>query len=161
MNTENKPKAWIITGWVFSALYVIIGFSQLGGSGPLHTPVGISALICAALFGIGAYYLGQNNAKSAKICWIVGGILGLPLGLVMLIGGLKLGKTAPVEPASRPSPVPEAKPTVSTVPAGAISCPACGHGFTPPRITMATQAVIDRYGPNPVQCPGCKHIWSR
>ena len=53
------------------------------------------------------------------------------------------------------SPTPDVKPA-----AGAINCPACGHGFTPPRITLATQAVIARYGPNPVQCPKCRHIWS-
>ena len=40
-------------------------------------------------------------------------------------------------------------------------CPSCGHRFAPPRITLVTQAVVDRYGPNPVQCPNCKHIWSR
>lgn len=41
------------------------------------------------------------------------------------------------------------------------SCPACGHKFMPPRILMVTQAVVARYGPNPVQCPECKNIWSR
>lgn len=44
---------------------------------------------------------------------------------------------------------------------GEISCPRCRHTFVPPRITIVTQAVVDRYGPNPVQCPNCKHIWSQ
>jgi hypothetical protein len=44
---------------------------------------------------------------------------------------------------------------------GELSCPNCKHGFVPPRVLMVTQAVVDRYGPNPVQCPECKHIWSR
>lgn len=42
-----------------------------------------------------------------------------------------------------------------------VKCPKCAHDFVPPRVLLVTQAVVDRYGPNPVQCPECKHIWSR
>jgi hypothetical protein len=42
-----------------------------------------------------------------------------------------------------------------------VKCPKCAHGFVPPRVLLVTQAVVDRFGPNPVQCPECKHIWSR
>jgi len=164
MNAEYKPTGWIIAGWIFTLIYCVIGLWQLNnGRGFLHVPVGISALVTAALFGAGAYLAGQNNFKPAKICWIIGGILGLPLGLVMLIGGIKLGKQVQVQADADPgsAPIPEAKPAANSAPSGSINCPACGHGFTPPRITLATQAVIARYGPNPVQCPSCKHIWSR
>ena len=42
-------------------------------------------------------------------------------------------------------------------------CPSCGHRFEYPRnpIIFVLQAVIDKYGPNPVQCPNCRHIWSQ
>jgi hypothetical protein len=45
--------------------------------------------------------------------------------------------------------------------AGEIACPRCGHPFVPPRMTVTTHAIIAKYGPNPTQCPSCKHIWSR
>ena len=51
--------------------------------------------------------------------------------------------------------------TIASVPGGEVKCPACGRIFTPPRITLASQDVIARYGPNPTQCPDCRHIWSR
>ena len=40
-----------------------------------------------------------------------------------------------------------------------VSCPSCGHKFVPPRVIVAPQAIYDKYGPNPVQCPNCKHVW--
>jgi hypothetical protein len=50
---------------------------------------------------------------------------------------------------------------VHEVSGGAAKCPSCKHEFEPPRITFVTQDVVNRYGPNPVQCPNCQHIWSR
>lgn len=41
-----------------------------------------------------------------------------------------------------------------------IRCPSCGHRFAKPSIIIATQAVIDKYGPNLVRCPKCQHIYS-
>lgn len=41
-----------------------------------------------------------------------------------------------------------------------LTCPACGHRFRPPDIIVTTEAVARQYGPNPVQCPRCDHIWS-
>jgi hypothetical protein len=46
-------------------------------------------------------------------------------------------------------------------PTGEVKCPSCGHKFMPPRITIITQEQLDRYGPNPVKCSKCNHIWSR
>lgn len=52
------------------------------------------------------------------------------------------------------------KPAAPAVPTE-VTCPGCGHAFMPPRIMMVTQAVVAKYGPNPVQCPKCQRIWSR
>jgi uncharacterized C2H2 Zn-finger protein len=61
--------------------------------------------------------------------------------------------------ASSPDhPVPVEQPPLNP---GEVRCPSCGHAFVPPRVMLVTQAVTQRYGPNPAQCPKCKHIWSR
>ena len=44
---------------------------------------------------------------------------------------------------------------------GKVRCPSCEHSFEPPRITLTHQAIIDRYGPYPIQCPNCRHVWSQ
>lgn len=38
-------------------------------------------------------------------------------------------------------------------------CPSCGHVFERPDIIFTTEALVKEYGPEPVQCPNCKHIW--
>ncbi len=50
---------------------------------------------------------------------------------------------------------------VKDVPMGPTKCPACLHTFIPPRVTLTTAAIAARYGPYPMQCPRCQHIWSR
>jgi MacB-like periplasmic core domain len=42
-----------------------------------------------------------------------------------------------------------------------VACPNCGHGFQPARVTLTTQAMVARYGPNPTQCVKCGFVWSR
>ena len=98
MGAAESVKGWVITGWVFTALYAVIGFWQLSLGEGLSTLVGISALVTAALFGSGAMMAGKGNYGGAKVCWIIGGILGLPLGLVMLIAGIKAGKAGATVP---------------------------------------------------------------
>jgi hypothetical protein len=41
-----------------------------------------------------------------------------------------------------------------------LTCPACGRRFTPPDIMVITEADARKYGPDPVQCPHCDHIWN-
>jgi len=104
MSAGSSAKGWTIAGWVFAALYAVIGIFQFGKGDTISTAVGVSAVLTAALFAIGAMLAGKANYGGAKVCWIIGGILGLPLGLVMLIGGIKIGKAGqaapqPVQPA--------------------------------------------------------------
>jgi len=44
---------------------------------------------------------------------------------------------------------------------GEVRCPRCKHAFEPPRLTIVSQDIINKYGSNPVQCPKCKNIWNR
>jgi hypothetical protein len=43
---------------------------------------------------------------------------------------------------------------------GEVSCPACGNPFKPASLRFVTKEDVDRYGPDPVQCPQCGHMWN-
>jgi hypothetical protein len=44
--------------------------------------------------------------------------------------------------------------------AGGMTCPMCGHKFTPPHVTIVTTDLVKKYGNDPVQCPQCRHTWN-
>jgi hypothetical protein len=105
--------------------------------------IGGIALFLVMIVGPFAAVLSKKGHDSAAIALVVLIAIGLITSLVATVVGLSKG--------AGPAPGASAE----------VACPVCGHRFTPPRITLATQAVIAQYGPNPVQCPTCKHIWSR
>ena len=100
MSAPDKIKGWVITAWVFAALYLIIGLYGLSKGpsyvGPIpvlrHVILSVFVFSCVALFGIGAMYASEGEYKTAKVLMIIGGIIALPLGVVMIIAGVKIGK---------------------------------------------------------------------
>jgi hypothetical protein len=89
-------KGWVTTVWAFVAIYVLIGAAQFAVQRGVF---GTIIFIIAVLFAAGGYLATQGNYSAAKILLIVGGILGIPLGIVMIIAGVKIGQaTKPSEP---------------------------------------------------------------
>lgn len=77
--------------------------------------------------------------------------------IVGVVGGLTLLAGVAVAVRSRrTSRHPSGKPASSV----RLICPACGHRFDPPDITILTKADVKKYGRDPVQCPRCHHIWN-
>lgn len=68
--------------------------------------------------------------------------------VVLTVAGVLVSRSR-----SRPRTEPAAAPPGDSV------CPACGHGFRRPDITIVTEEQVRRYGAAPVQCPQCRHIW--
>jgi len=92
---QGSVKGWIITGYVFSAFYILIGLMQFPQGKTFTTILGVFALICGVLFGAGSFLASKGNFGTAKVLMIIGGIPALPLGVVMIIAGVKIGKAAP------------------------------------------------------------------
>jgi len=79
-NLPQTVKIWVIVGFAFSLFYFIL--SSEVSSGILT----FSVVTCGLLFGVGSLLIIINNFSAGRICWLIGGILGLPLGLVMVVG---------------------------------------------------------------------------
>lgn len=75
-----------------------------------------------------------------------------PAGNQRWLAHFTCARHAGVDPSS-------AAPAVSAK-AGELTCPACGNRFNPPSLTFVTKAEVDRYGPDPVECAKCGHIWN-
>jgi hypothetical protein len=67
--------------------------------------------------------------------------------------GTDLSTAVPIGGGSPPARSEPARP-------GDLTCPACGRRFTPPNIMVITEADAAKYGPDPVRCPHCDHIWN-
>lgn len=83
-------KAWAIVGFVFAAIYTVL--AVWGFAGDLFTNVALSwsVLITGILFWGGSVFALQKQYSTARICFLIGGILGLPLAVPMIIGGKRI-----------------------------------------------------------------------
>jgi len=56
--------------------------------------LGALILICGALFGVGSLLASKGDLGTARVLMMIGGILALPVGVVMIIAGAKFGSAA-------------------------------------------------------------------
>ena len=112
MNTKppdlaRSIKTWIFVGCAFSLFYLAFAVYEFGKDAPLghghvyadvlDRPVmgqvyGLAGLLTSALIGTGSLLAHRHQYSHARVCWLIGGILGLPLGIVMLIAARKIKK---------------------------------------------------------------------
>jgi hypothetical protein len=85
-------KPWIITGYVFTAVYVLLGLAFFSAQ---EWIVGPLVLIAGVLFGAGSLLASKGNFSAARVLMMIGGVLALPLGLVMIMAGSRFGAAAP------------------------------------------------------------------
>jgi hypothetical protein len=97
MGGRESIHGWVITGYVFAALYALIGAAGFTYD---HFLGGV-ALVCAALYGLGSLIANAGGYRTAQVVLTIGGIPTLPLGIVMIIAGAKIGKWAPRRPVAR------------------------------------------------------------
>ncbi len=78
---------FIIVGFIFTAIYLIAGIYELSIEAAF---IGVWCIIITVLFFIGTILVMQNQYSVARILWLIGGIMGIPLGIVMIVQSNRL-----------------------------------------------------------------------
>ena len=99
-NSAEMPKAvkiWAVVGFVFAALYLAIAIFAFTSHPENYEVIGALGLTICVLQGMGSILALMRKYSAARILMIIGGILGFPLGLVMVAGGncIKKATTPP------------------------------------------------------------------
>lgn len=104
---EQTIKNWIVVGFVFTGIYAL--FALYFFSKARRTEDYLFAwavLIITLLFLIGVLSARSGNYSATRVCWLIGGILGIPLGLVMVVGSSKIKKASQELLAAAAQPLP-------------------------------------------------------
>jgi drug/metabolite transporter (DMT)-like permease len=83
LNAEKCVRQATVGGFIFTGIYVLAGIYLLSGSDPFGA-VAVFCFIDAGLFFLGSLTARGDNRPLARVLWLIGGFLGLPLGLVMV-----------------------------------------------------------------------------
>jgi hypothetical protein len=86
--TLNEParkaiRRATVAGFVMCAVYLLLGVFLLQPEND-NAIVACVVLGVAALFFVGGILAINQNTSGARVCWLIGGFVGLPLGLVMV-----------------------------------------------------------------------------
>lgn len=103
---EQTIKTWTVVGWIFAAIYFMLSLWYHSQTTPISGGMCVGMLIIAVLFVIGSLLARSRIFGGAFGCYLAGGILGFPLGLVMIIAAVKVRKAGAVLQAPPPPPVP-------------------------------------------------------
>jgi len=110
----KSVRTWAIVGFVFAGIYLLVGILQFFREPAAYKLIGILVLVLCVLFALGSLLALEQQYSSARVLWLIGGILGLPLGLVMIIGAGQLKKISLTPPAAAVAvSAPEAVPPES------------------------------------------------
>lgn len=110
----NSPRStlrnWTVTAFVFAVLYSII--AVVVAMAPAETATegepssGLMAAVVvaiAAFLWLGAFCAATQLYSAARVLLIIGGVLGFPLGVVMILAGLRIGKAGRAVEAAEPT----------------------------------------------------------
>jgi len=81
-------KGWFITGVVVTIFYFVFGIAQLGAGRPLF----VWSLLVAIIALIGIIQYTRCCYRATKTLWVISGIMGIPLGILLIVAGVKIGK---------------------------------------------------------------------
>ena len=88
--SEKKIRTWTIVGFVFSAIYFFVAILQFAMR---STFIGIACSVIGALFALGSIFALKREYFLTRRLYLIGGILGLPLGLVMIMASSIIKQT--------------------------------------------------------------------
>ncbi|HXE74906.1 MAG TPA: YIP1 family protein [Candidatus Xenobia bacterium] len=100
----GRVKTWAYVAAGFAVFYLLVAIQQFWSRPFLYRVVGPFCLLICVLLALGCFLALNGQYKRARIALMIGGILGLPLGIVMLIAASKIGKAALEMPAVSVSP---------------------------------------------------------
>ena len=92
MDSESKKriKTWTIVGFVFSAIYFFIAILEFIEG---FTFLGIACIVIGLLIASGSIFALKRDYFLTRRFYLIGGILSLPLGLVMIIASNIIKRT--------------------------------------------------------------------
>jgi len=98
---EKRLYAWIIVASAWATLLTLIGFLSLVLADQNSSPIywGIFAVATPAWIGVVLALEGRYSA--AKVLLWIGGILGLPLGLILIRAGTRIKQVGDSSPVKR------------------------------------------------------------
>lgn len=87
---------WFVIGIVMTVVYLIAGFG-LWNAG-INSSIWFFLIAFLSIIGIIQYYRGRYEVT--KVLWRISGVMGFPLGILLIVAGTQVGKlAAKVEPA--------------------------------------------------------------
>jgi hypothetical protein len=118
---EQRPNAhgWFLTSIILASIYTVFGLIYLLVIPLLGGMVLVTALL--AFIGIGQYRACRYGAAAGLL--LAAGILGLPLGILFIIAGTKMGNLVSAEAADEG---PAVQPKIPTL-GGWRRCEFCKH----------------------------------
>lgn len=87
---EATIRSWVIVGLAFSVLYTLLAVWGFIGGIFKYPAVSWSTLIIGILFWAGTFLAVKRQYSTARVFFLIGGILGLPLSVVMIIAGKRI-----------------------------------------------------------------------
>ena len=164
-------KAWVIVGLAFSVVYTLLaawGFvDDIFKSSAVHWSVSITGI----LLWIGTLLAVTGQYSAARVFFLIGGILGLPLSVPMIIGGKRiqlagqaitraeeLARSGPPQPTDNTS-------TQKSAFADQLICKYCGVENHTTQWPTDGDSVAFAYEAEPgnfnlkVHCPNCEKDW--
>lgn len=88
--TKSRIKTWVIVGIAFATVYTLLAVAGFVDVISISLAVNWSVSITALLFWIGILFAVTGQYSAARIFFLIGGILGLPLSVPMIIAGKRL-----------------------------------------------------------------------
>jgi hypothetical protein len=80
----KSVKTWAVVGFVFAGIYLLAAFVNFSIGAKAYQWIGFLALGVALLFGVGSLLALNQQYSWARVLLLIGGVIGLPLGLVMI-----------------------------------------------------------------------------
>ncbi len=84
---KGGTKSFIIVGFIFTAIYLFVGIYEFSIEAAF---LGAWCVIISVLFFIGTILVMQDQYSVARVLWLIGGIMGIPLGIVMIVQSNRL-----------------------------------------------------------------------
>ena len=164
-------RAWIIVGFAFAALYTLLAVGGFLGYVFDNPAFSWSTLITGMLFWTGIVLTVTKQYPTARVFFLIGGILGLPLSVPMIIGGKRIqlaGRAitrAENPPGSGPLQPADNTSAHKSAFADQLICKYCGVENHSTQWPSEGDSVPFAYEAEPgnfnvkVHCPDCEKDW--
>jgi len=80
----KSVKSWAVVGFVFAGIYLLAAFVNFSMGAKAYQWIGFLALGVALLLGVGSLLALNQQYSWARVLLLIGGVIGLPLGFVMI-----------------------------------------------------------------------------